>query len=198
MDFAEKIRSFGQRTKDIAVKLATLSERRKEFALGAADGNKTSLKAIQELDTERDELWKERETLTTAIAEAERLQRAQEAEAARADRERRRNEAGEIAKTIANANLEIDAAMVRLRELLEQRAVLVRQLGRTKYYTSDFISKLLQKFGPTSAARAAGLQNFLSLEPVSPHLVRSLADSSRALSAQRLAGPDAKQEKDVA
>jgi hypothetical protein len=49
---------------------------------------------------------------------------------------------------------------------------------------------LLQKFGPTCAARAAGLHNYLALEHVPPQFFQSLSDSNAVLRGNLTAAVD--------
>ena len=181
MNYAAKITELGRRTDEISDKIDSLNERRKEFALGAVEGDKTNLKAIQVIDDEAEALRREYETLTAAIDQADRLRLEQEAEIARKDRERREVEARKIADAALATTADIDGTMARLRELFERRAKYIHQLAGTGTVEPTLILRMLQKFGPTCAARAAGLHQFISIEHVSPEQVRSLIESSTVL-----------------
>ena len=181
MNYAAKIARFEQRAAEIEGKLNNLSERRKAFALGAVEGNKTSLKAIQDIDCEADDLRHERETLTAAIEQARQLQHDQEAEISRKDRESRLGEARKIADSVLTLNMEIDSAMKTMRQMFERRANLVRQLGGIGVIDPSLILRMLQRLGPTCAARKAELNRYISIEHVPPHQLRPLAESAAGL-----------------
>ena len=92
----------------------------------------------------------------------------------------------------------IDATMNDLRELFEHRAILVRELDGTKTVAANLILRMLQKFGSTCAARAAGLHNFIAIEPVQLNQVRPLA-ASNVVFRTELSAPGREQaEKEVA
>jgi ABC-type transporter Mla subunit MlaD len=181
MNFAAKITDFSRRIADIDAKLAELAGKRREYAYGAADNNTASLKAIEALDQKADALNRERKTLLDATEQADRLLREQEAEAAKQDRERRERQARVSADAVLEVSAQIDAAMVALRALFERRSALLRELADTKIVAANYLLRLHQKFGPTCAARKAGLERYVSIEHVPVPNIATLSDSTRGL-----------------
>jgi hypothetical protein len=181
-DYAARADLHRRRLAEIDPQLAALAQRRKQFALGALDNDKPSLRGIEQIDCEAETLRRERDTLNAAIEHLERLQREQLAENERRERERREAEARKLANAIVAQNAEIDTAFGKLRQLFEQRAVLLRHLGDTQTIPSTLILRMHQRFGPTCAARKAGLHDFLSLEFVPVGQIRSLVESNNFLS----------------
>jgi hypothetical protein len=181
-DYAARADLLRQRLAEIEDKLALLIERRKAFALDAVSQDKPALIAIEKIDTEAAALRRERDTASDAIEHLERLQREQLTEKERRERERREAEARKLADAVLAQNAEIDTAFGKLRQLFEQRAVLLRQLGNTQTIPSTLILRMFQRFAPTCAARKAGLQDFLSLEFVPVGQIKTLLESNKFLS----------------
>ena len=180
-DYGSKIADLEKRAADLGAKLTRLADRRGQYAFDATEGDKAAIGAISDIDTQVETLRREQEILTAAIERARHLQREQEADVARRDRQHREAEARKTADAVVAINNELDRAMTALRQRFERRAELIGALGRTGVFPSTFTLRLLQKIGPTSAARAAGLNDYLSLEPVPVHLVKSLAESNGSL-----------------
>lgn len=181
MDYAAKIAGLRQQAADIDARLAELADKRRTFALGVMENNRASVKAVEELDAETDQLRKKHRTCLDASEHAERLQRDEQAEIARKDRLRRTTMARELSQGVLTLNVELDEDLKKLSEKFEHRAGLIKQLSATRTVASTTILRLLQKFSPTAAARAAGLHQFLSLEPVAPPHVMSLAKGTSGL-----------------
>jgi chromosome segregation ATPase len=178
MNYAARIAEYGKRDAEIVAEMNILSERRKKLALSALVRDKASVRAIQDIDSELEEFRREHQTLTDAIEETQRLQREHNAEQARKELEARECEARNIAGELLAVANEIDLTMKRLRESFSKREILARRLSETKTVPDHLILRMLQKFAPTCAARAAGLHDFISIEPVPVSQVRTLMQSS--------------------
>jgi hypothetical protein len=179
--YADKISEFNRRISDIATKLTTLSDKRKEYAFAAASGDTRARKAITDCDFETESLRKEEQIVASAIETAQALERQHELEAKAAQEHSRQSEAHKCAQAIAALNCELDAMLVQLRECLERRSHVLRELGNTATVDPSLLMRFSNRAGPTSAAHHAGLGKFLNLDMVPVVSQRPLADSNSVL-----------------
>jgi hypothetical protein len=66
-------------------------------------------------------------------------------------------------------------------EALERPAHLLGRLSGTNVLQRKLILQFMRRAGPTAAARAAGLSNFLGLDHVAPAHVKKLAEAAHIL-----------------
>jgi hypothetical protein len=180
--YADKIASLRERLHDVSKQLASLTDRRKSFALAAVEGDAQALKQIGDVDFETDALRKSAATLGSALETAQALERQHELEAQQAEQQAFQRTAREHAQAIIATHAALDALLIQLRECFERRALHLRALGNTGVVDPGLIMKLCNRAGPTSAAHHAGLGRHLNLEMVPNVSQRPLADSNSVLS----------------
>ncbi len=166
--YADRLSQLRARLTDVGKQLSSLADRRKSFSLAAATGDATARKQIADTDAEAEALRREEQTISAAVETAVALDKQQELEAQAAEEHARQVDAHRHAQGVIALNLEIDAALVHLREMFERRAVLLAGLARTNIVDGLFVGRLAGKAGPT-------------LEPPSPQSVRPLADTNTIL-----------------
>jgi hypothetical protein len=179
--YSDKISEFNRRIADIAVKLTSLSDRRKSYSLAAAEGDTRALKQIADTDFEETALVREQQTLNSAVETALALEKQHELEAKAAAEHTRQVEAYKAARGVVALNEELDLALIHLRELFERRAIILRSLGNVGVCDPSLIMKLSNRAGPTSAAHAAGLGRHMNLEMTPVVAQRPLADTNAVL-----------------
>ena len=179
--YADRLSQLRARLTDVGKQLSSLADRRKSFSLAAATGDATARKQIADTDAEAEALRREEQTISAAVETAVALDKQQELEAQAAEEHARQVDAHRHAQGVIALNLEIDAALVHLREMFERRAVLLAGLARTNIVDGLFVGRLAGKAGPTRAACHAGLAKFIALEHPSPQSVRPLADTNTIL-----------------
>ena len=192
MDHAAKIEALRQRACATDARIAGVRDRRKEFALGAVEGNAASVKAINEIDQEAAALRRERDTLSAAIEQVEQQRIREHNERQAEERRHREAEARTAVDALLAVNGQVDAAMRALSALLAKRTAVIRELGDTGLVSAPLILRMLQRAGPTAAAHAAGLRSFVGLEHVPRQQVVSLTESSKTLRSA-VAASDAQQ-----
>lgn len=180
-DYHNQIAKFRQQISDADTRLAELNDARSTHVLGAANGDDEAKTALATVDDQIIMTRRERETLVAAIEQAEHLHAEHERQTAHAERQKREAVARKIATQIMHANRDADAAMCALRDALEKRAGLLRQLQHTGVINSTTIMKMLGNHGPTAAAHAAGLRSFMGLAYIAPSQSRSLTETSKSL-----------------
>jgi hypothetical protein len=180
-DYASKISEFNKRIADIGAKLASLADRRKEYAFAAATGDTRALKQISDVDFEETSLVREQQTLNSAVETATALERQHAAEAQAAQEHARQVEAHKCASAVAALNCELDQMLLQLRECFERRAVVLRSLGNVGVVDPNVVLKLSSKSGPTAAAHAAGLGRFIHIDMVPVTAQRGLSDTNSLL-----------------
>jgi len=174
--YADRLSQLRARLTDVGKQLSSLADRRKSFSLAAATGDATARKQIADTDAEAEALRREEQTISAAVETAVALDKQQELE-----EHARQVDAHRHAQGVIALNLEIDAALVHLREMFERRAVLLAGLARTNIVDGLFVGRLAGKAGPTRAACHAGLAKFIALEHPAPQSVRPLADTNTIL-----------------
>ena len=180
-DYRSKISELRSRVSDIGAQLASLADRRKSYALAAAENDKTALKEIADVDFAADSLRKQAATLDAAVETAEALQRQQQAEAEQQERREREIEAHQHAQAVIALNEEIDLALTQLREVFERRQDQLGKLAATGIVDSAVVMRLSNKAGPTRAACFAGLHRHIDLMTVSNQSMCPLGDAAPIL-----------------
>jgi hypothetical protein len=179
--YESKIAEFRSKIADIGKQLASLTAKRKSYALAAAEGNAEACKEIADIDFALDAAHKEEGTLSSAIESALALDRQAQQDAEAAARRERNIDAYRISRAVIAYNSEIDAALKGLRELFERRAAGLVELGNTEVVDRNLVMKLSHRSGPTAAAHIAGLGKYLSLEMTPNAAQRPLADTNSVL-----------------
>jgi hypothetical protein len=179
--YEDKVNEFKSRISDIGRQLAALAAKRKSYSLAAATGDATARKEIADIDFALDAARREEGTLSAAIESAIALDRAAEQEAEAKLKHEREVKAYSLARGIIATNEEIDLALKQLREMFERRASLLVELGNTEAADRQLVLRLSHRAGPTSAAQAAGLARYLSLEMTPNAAVRPLSDTNSVL-----------------
>src|SRR5260370_24324049 len=150
--YANRLSQLPARLTDVGTQLSSLADRRKSFSLAAATGDATARKQIADTDAEAEALRREEQTISAAVETAVALDKQQELEAQAAEEHARQVDAHRHAQGVIALNLEIDAALVHLREMFERRAVLLAGLARTHNVDGLFFGRPPRQAGPTPAA----------------------------------------------
>jgi hypothetical protein len=176
-----KLTELRSRAAEIDVEVANLD---REFAnlAGAFDvGDKSALKRADSIEQQTNALRRERAIL---IARQHNLHVQRQAEAKAAEQEERRKQeiaAKQIADALAALHVDLDRALVGLREQLERRASLLGQLSNSGAANTTLLPKLLGKASVTRAACAAGLHRHIGIETVAPQSFQPLASINQVL-----------------
>jgi hypothetical protein len=178
---SDRIAQLKRRASEVASQITALADRRKEYSFAAASGDAKAKKAIADADYEAENLRREAATVSDAIEIGEALEK-QRLLDAEAEALRSRAHAGyKAARAVASLNLELDQELVRLREMFERRAILLKALGDTSAVDSSLVVRLSNRANATSAAQLAGLSKFINLEMTPTASQRSLASSNEIL-----------------
>jgi hypothetical protein len=165
----------------MAAQLTALADKRRSYALASVEGDERARQAIADTDFETDALKREQTTVLSAIETGEALeaQRALEAEAK--ERHEREVHAYSAARAVCTLNIELDEALVHLRELFERRAILLKDLGDTGVVDLGLIVRLNHRSLATASAQLAGLSKYFALEMTPASAVRPLSVSNELL-----------------
>jgi hypothetical protein len=177
MIFADKLAQIERRGTAIRERLLQLGSQKRQHAVAATDSDQRALAAILEVDAECNRLNSELLVLDDAKAELARSQEAAAAEAAKADQRRREQEARQLIGELQGTNHQADVQMIQLRQVLDHRHQLLRQLIATKTLSEPYLQRLQGKFVVTSALRAAGLDKHASIEFVPVGHIAPLVDA---------------------
>jgi hypothetical protein len=126
-------------------------------------------------------LLKEQTTVLSAIETGESLQKQRALEAEAKERHEREVEAYCAARAICTLNIGIDEHLVLLRQQLERRAVLLKDLGDTGVVDLGLIMRLNNRALATASAQLAGLSKYLNLEMTPASAVRPLGSGNEIL-----------------
>lgn len=178
--FGDKIAALNKRLSEIGNKIVQLDQRRRDNSYDASQGNKTALKAIAAVDTEAETLYREQQTLSQALDAAEQLAKDEQQAILDKQEQARQREAHSLAGDIATYNSEFDAALVKLRELLERRDEHLNKLARLQVIDMGYLARM-KKDAVTAAMAHAGLHRFCNLHTPAPASIRALASSNNLL-----------------
>jgi hypothetical protein len=167
-------------------RLAELAGRRRANAVAALE-DQQALQAAMASDAEAVRVQSELTLLEDARSELEQQQRAEAEAAAQRQRDQRQAEAKQLVGEIMSLNQVIDQQFLVVRQQLQHRSDLLRQLNATRILSEPFIQRLMGKYPVTAAARAAGLDRFTSLEYVAPPHIQPLVESNRGLAGNGMA-----------
>jgi hypothetical protein len=187
MTFADKLAQIERRGAAIRERLLQLGSLKRQHAVAATDSDQRALAAIMEVDAECNRLNSEQLVLDDAKAELEQQQCAEAEAEAQRQRDQRQGEAKQLVGEIMAVNQVIDQQLIVARQQLQRRADLLRQLNATRILAESYVQRLAQKYPVTAAARAAGLDKFVSLEYVAPPHIQPLVESNRGLTANGMA-----------
>jgi hypothetical protein len=179
--YLDKLTLLRQRASDISVKLTALADKRRSYSLAATEGDKTAIKQVADTDFESDGLRREVQTLQSAIECAEALEKQQALDHEQEHQHQKQVEAYNHARAIIALSLEIDDALLHLRQMFERRASLLDGLARTEVCHPGFVARLQNKSVLTRASCSHGLHRHLSIETCSPTSMRPLAESNELL-----------------
>jgi hypothetical protein len=179
--YGDRINELRKRVSDIASQLTSLTDKRKSYSLAATEGDERAKKAIADCDFQTDSLHREEQTVNSAIETATALHKQQEVDTERKERHQKEVDARLAAQAIAALNLEIDEALVHLKEIFDRRASLLTELADTQVVDPGLIMRLNHRSGPTASAQLAGLNRFLALEMTPAASVRPLATANEIL-----------------
>jgi hypothetical protein len=151
----------------------------------AAELNSTngtaSLKCAETIERRLEALRREKSLALSAQDHINKLLLDQQQQEADEDRRRLAAQAKELGDALCTLNSELDAELVRLREMFERRASILHKLGATGVVEQAFITKLQGRSGPTRAFCASGLHKFISVEKVGQTSFVSLASVNPVL-----------------
>jgi hypothetical protein len=187
--FADRITELKGRAHDIAAQIVTLAERRRQHSLDAAIGDKRAVQAIADLDAESDALKRQGQTLSAALELAEIKEREAAAELEACRRREQEEAAYKAARGVVALHLELDEELVKLRSMLERRAIMLGALADTGVVDLGLVMRLNHRSLATSAAQKAGLAKFIGLEMTPNVSVRPLASTNEVLLAVGTAPP---------
>jgi hypothetical protein len=146
-----------------------------------ASGDKHALAKADQLDQRRSVLIRNKAMSIAACGLLQQQLEAEQAAAAEAEKRKQRIAAGQIADQVASLHVDLDRQLLALREQLERRAVLLRQLANSGEGNSAWLNKLLTKPAATRAACAAGLHKFIALETVATPSFTSFTSANAVL-----------------
>src|SRR5260221_5779964 len=159
--YADRLSQLRARLTDVGKQLSSLADRRKSFSLAAATGDATARKQMADTDAEAEAQRREEQTISAADETAVALDKQQELEAQAAEEHARQVDAHRHAQGVIALNLEIDAALVHLREMFERRAGLLAGLAKAHIFHGGFFGRPPGQGGPTLAALPPGTTKFL-------------------------------------
>ena len=157
-------------------RLAAIQSQKQTLAPAMLKQDKAALKRWEELDAEAAQLRRHGELQEMALREQHRLAAEQEAEAAQLERKKREAAATQEASIILDADKHIDELLAKLSDMFQRRRRAATVLQATRVVAPTLIFRLMQRQGATRAAHAAGLRDFIAVEPVMPAHVQKLAD----------------------
>jgi hypothetical protein len=178
---SDKISEFNKRIADIAVKLTSLADRRKQYSYAAATGDARARKQLDDDSFEETSLVKEQQVLNSAVETALALEKQHALETKAAEEHALQRTAHEHASAVAALNLELDAMLLQLRQCFERRAIVLRFLGNCAVADPSLILKLSNKSGPTSAFNHHGLGRHANIEMTPIVAQRPLSDVNPVL-----------------
>jgi hypothetical protein len=174
------------RIADLQTKLITISEtiamlpgRRKAHALQAVEGDREAITAIEQIDVEGTDLQRQLLLTTLALEEAERLDRQHQSKESAIEKAKREAKAKQIGAALVTLNLEADAVMQNLTQILDRRREMISELQRAGGISSSAAFRMLGKETVSAAVYHAGLSKYLALEHVPIASVRPLDSSSK-------------------
>jgi hypothetical protein len=176
-----RIKELSARVALIDSQVDDLNLQRHASAIEASGGDREAIKLIARIDTQIDQLLKERATVSSASDQIELLITAEAAAAEKTQQHELEVEAGKIASAVITLHEEIDQALGQLRDMLARRSALIADLGRTFTANPAYISRLAGKSGPTSAAQFVGLNRYVELTTVAAGSARPLSDANPPL-----------------
>jgi hypothetical protein len=165
-NYENRIQELHRKVAEIDEALSVLESEANSIA-ATYNGDKETLKAAARLDEKRSWLRRER---ALAVKAGEIVLQQAKADAVAAEVEERRAtlaKARTIADGLQTLHAEIDDQLLLLRQALERRANLLRELAMTETAT-PIVVKLQQKQVVDRAAAAAGLHRFLTLSTPAP------------------------------
>jgi hypothetical protein len=179
--YADKITEFNRMLADLGKQLIALADKRKSYALAAAEGDAKAKAAISDIDFQLDAVRREEGTLASAVETAAALQRQAEQEAEEKQRQEREIEAYQHARAIVALNEEIDLALKQLREMFERRQAMLVALGNLGVCDLGLITKLSHRSAANAAAAHVGLTKYFAMEMTPNSAVRPLATANEIL-----------------
>jgi hypothetical protein len=174
---AQRLAELHRRIAEIDAAISDLVDNEYASVAGAFDlGDQSALNQAAALESKLAQLRSERQLCASAQAQTE--QAIKHDAAARVQEERRQREAAakQLAGGVVTLNGEIDAELVRLREMLERRAALLHQLGAIGANVA--VLAKLAKPALTRAACHHGLAKFVEIARVAPTSLLSLVSTN--------------------
>jgi hypothetical protein len=178
---SDRIAQLKRRASEVASQITALADRRRSYSFAASEGDAKARKSIGDIDFETDALKREAATVSDAIEIGEALEHQRLLDAEAEARREREIAAYKAARAVASLNLELDQELVRLREMFERRAALLKALGNSGTVDLGLITRLSHKSGATASAQLAGLSKYLALEMTPTSAMRPLATSNELL-----------------
>jgi chaperonin cofactor prefoldin len=177
------------RIADLQSKLITISEaiamlpgRRKAHALAAVEGDREAITAIEQIDTEGTDLQRQLQLTSAALEECERLDHLHQSKESAIEKARREAEAKKkIGSALITINLETDAALTQLREMLECREHTINELRAAGGIDARMAFRLTSRETINAALHASKWNLHVSLEQCAPQNRRGLSDANRIL-----------------
>jgi hypothetical protein len=169
------------RISEIGSRLTSLADKRRSYSLAASEGDTKAKAEIGVIDSEVTSLQRDAATFEAGISTAQALQRQEDLDLQQQVQREREVEAYNHARAIISLNLEVDTALLHLREMLERRSSLLSGLQQTEKVDPGFVARLSNKAALTRAACHAGLHRFLSIETCAPGSMVPLASTNETL-----------------
>jgi DNA repair exonuclease SbcCD ATPase subunit len=180
-DIPARMSALKSNLQEIEGRRGALTVQRAKLSVASAEGDAEAKKQIVAIDIQEASLHAEINTLKVAIATLEDRQKDYEIQQRRLDRVRRVAIARGCAQKAVALSGEIDRALEKARQLLEQRNDALRELSGTQIVQGNYVQRLMSKGIVTSALRAAGLGPHCEIGHVEPSQVHPLAASSAGL-----------------
>jgi hypothetical protein len=176
-----KLTEMQQRIVAIDAEIGRLDGQYSECASRFDIGDEGSMKQAAILEARIDKLRRERQLIGRAQVQIGEKQQQELIQAELDEKRRKLIEAKQHADLAVQANVEIDRALVNLRELFARRAVALHALIATGQCEPIIIGKLLGKPCATRAACHARLQTIISIESTAPTSFAPLASANAML-----------------
>jgi hypothetical protein len=176
-----KLTELRERVAVIDEDIARLDNEFAKLAGGFDVGDQSSLKAAAIIEQRISRLRSEK---ALSLAAQGRIAEQQQQEQLQAELDEKRRlllQAKQHADLAVQANVEIDRALVNLRELFARRAVALHALASSGVVEATIINKLMTKPCATRAACFARLQTIISIESTAPTSFAPLSSSNPLL-----------------
>jgi hypothetical protein len=178
--FENRIQELNRRVAEIDEALSILESEHNNIAATYSITDKETLKAVARLDEKLTWLKRERDLAIKATEQAEQQAKDEILAAETVQHQTKLAKARTIADGLQTLHAEIDDQLLLLRQALERRANLLRELAATET-ANQIVGKLQQKQVIDRAMAASGLHRFCSLSTPAPGSFVQLRNANQIL-----------------